>query len=185
MVSRAVPATDADAYRAAFRGSAMTRAKLPMLERNAAVVSGNVGTADDADVLTQPLAGPESPGRGHAASADPDPRVAHAEHDAVGRGGIGRAGHPKSALPPVARLGELARVRQQVEQHLLQLDAVGAHGERGVAPGGGVVRPLGPGPPPRVYSVRPAPPRIVSASARVSRPGAAPTSRAKSAASAS
>jgi epoxyqueuosine reductase len=46
---------DVDAYRAAFRGSAMERAKLPAMKRNAAVVLGNVGTAEDADVLTRAL----------------------------------------------------------------------------------------------------------------------------------
>ncbi|MBL0940089.1 MAG: tRNA epoxyqueuosine(34) reductase QueG [Gemmatimonadaceae bacterium] len=38
-------------YAEAFRGSAMKRAKLWMLQRNACVVLGNVGTADDLAVL--------------------------------------------------------------------------------------------------------------------------------------
>ena len=60
---------DMDAYRVAFRGSAMKRAKLPMMKRNAAVVLGNVGTADDVDVLTRALGDPEPLVREHAAWA--------------------------------------------------------------------------------------------------------------------
>jgi hypothetical protein len=44
----------------AFKGSPMKRAKLRGLKRNATVVLGNVGDADDVDVLTRggtPLAG--------------------------------------------------------------------------------------------------------------------------------
>lgn len=40
-----------DEYAAAFRGSPMKRAKLRGLRRNAAVVLGNVGTADDIALL--------------------------------------------------------------------------------------------------------------------------------------
>jgi epoxyqueuosine reductase len=40
-----------ETYAAAFKGSAMKRAKLRGLKRNAAVVLGNVGTPDDVDVL--------------------------------------------------------------------------------------------------------------------------------------
>jgi epoxyqueuosine reductase len=39
-------------YAAAFRGSAIKRAKLWMLQRNACVVLGNIGTEDDLPVLT-------------------------------------------------------------------------------------------------------------------------------------
>lgn len=39
----------------AFRGSPMKRAKLREPKRNTAVVLGNVGTADDVDVLTRAL----------------------------------------------------------------------------------------------------------------------------------
>ncbi len=35
------------------------RAKLPAMQRNASVVLGNVGTADDVDVLTRALDDPE------------------------------------------------------------------------------------------------------------------------------
>jgi epoxyqueuosine reductase len=54
-LAREILSMDVDAYRAAFRGSAMKRAKLPAMQRNAAVVLGNVGTAEDVDVLTRVL----------------------------------------------------------------------------------------------------------------------------------
>ena len=53
----------------AFKGSPMKRAKLRGLKRNAAVVLGNVGTADDADVLTRALDDAEPLVRDHAAWA--------------------------------------------------------------------------------------------------------------------
>jgi epoxyqueuosine reductase len=65
-LARDILAMDVGAYRAAFRGSAMKRAKLPMLKRNAAVVLGNVGTAEDVDVLTRALDGGEPLVREHA-----------------------------------------------------------------------------------------------------------------------
>ena len=40
-------ALDQDTFSAAFRKSPMKRAKLPRLRRNAAVVLGRVGTAED------------------------------------------------------------------------------------------------------------------------------------------
>jgi len=40
-------------FSAAFKGSPMKRAKLRGLQRNAAVVLGNVGTTDDVDVVTR------------------------------------------------------------------------------------------------------------------------------------
>ncbi|HEY4307210.1 MAG TPA: tRNA epoxyqueuosine(34) reductase QueG [Gemmatimonadaceae bacterium] len=48
-----------DVFRAEFQGSAMKRAKLRGLKRNAAVVLGNIGNADDADVLCAALDDPE------------------------------------------------------------------------------------------------------------------------------
>jgi epoxyqueuosine reductase QueG len=42
-------------FSAAFKNSPMKRAKLRGLKRNAAVVLGNVGTADDVGVLTRAL----------------------------------------------------------------------------------------------------------------------------------
>ena len=68
-LAREILDMDIDAYRAAFRGSAMKRAKLPAMQRNAAVVLGNVGTADDIDVLTRALDDPEPLVREHAAWA--------------------------------------------------------------------------------------------------------------------
>ena len=56
-------------FSAAFKGSSMKRAKLRGLKRNAAVVLGNVGTADDADVLTRALDDEEPLVREHAAWA--------------------------------------------------------------------------------------------------------------------
>jgi len=53
----------------AFKGSPMKRAKLRKLKRNAAVVLGNVGTADDVDVLRRALDDDEPIVREHAAWA--------------------------------------------------------------------------------------------------------------------
>jgi epoxyqueuosine reductase len=68
-VARAILAMDDAAYRAAYRGSAMKRAKLAGLRRNAAVVLGNIGSRDDEAALA-------------AAAADADPVVA--EHASWG-----------------------------------------------------------------------------------------------------
>ncbi|MEP6492618.1 MAG: tRNA epoxyqueuosine(34) reductase QueG, partial [bacterium] len=48
-----------DVFAVAFSGSAMKRAKLRGLKRNAAVVLGNVGTAEDIPVLQRALEDPE------------------------------------------------------------------------------------------------------------------------------
>ncbi|GJG87323.1 hypothetical protein tb265_25040 [Gemmatimonadetes bacterium T265] len=56
-------------FSAAFRGSPMKRAKLRGLKRNAAVVLGNVGTAEDVPVLVAALEEPEPLVRAHAAWA--------------------------------------------------------------------------------------------------------------------
>jgi epoxyqueuosine reductase len=61
-LARSILAMDDQTYRAAFRNSAMKRAKLRGLKRNAAVVLGNVGTSDDEPVLA-------------TASMDDDPLV--------------------------------------------------------------------------------------------------------------
>jgi epoxyqueuosine reductase len=66
-LARALLAMDDGEYRAAFRGSAMKRAKRTGLRRNAAVVLGNVGTREDAPALA-------------ATATDDDPIVA--EHAA-------------------------------------------------------------------------------------------------------
>ena len=56
-------------FSAAFEGSPMKRAKPRGLKRNAAVVLGNVGTAEDIDVLARALEDQEPLVRGHAAWA--------------------------------------------------------------------------------------------------------------------
>jgi len=56
-------------YAAAFRGSAIKRAKLWMLQRNACVVLGNIGTEEDLAVLEAMLAHEEAVVREHAAWA--------------------------------------------------------------------------------------------------------------------
>ena len=58
---------DQPAFSAAFRGSPMKRARLRGLKRSAAVVLGNVGTTEDADVLTRALDDEEPLVREHAA----------------------------------------------------------------------------------------------------------------------
>ena len=56
-------------YVAAFRGSAIKRAKLWMLKRNACVVLGNIGTAEELPVLEAMLQHDEPLVREHAAWA--------------------------------------------------------------------------------------------------------------------
>ena len=56
-------------FSAAFKGSPMKRAKLRGMKRNAAVVLGNVGAAEDIDVLTRALDEDEPLVREHAAWA--------------------------------------------------------------------------------------------------------------------
>ena len=56
-------------FSAAFRKSPVKRAKLRGMKRNAAVVLGNVGTAEDVEVLTRALDDPEPLVREHAAWA--------------------------------------------------------------------------------------------------------------------
>ena len=58
----------------AFSKSPMKRAKLRALKRNAAVVLGNVGSADDADVLSRALDDDEPLVREHAQWALTAPR---------------------------------------------------------------------------------------------------------------
>jgi len=52
-LSRELLAMSQAEFSAALKGSPMKRAKLRGLQRNAAVVLGNVGTTDDVDVLTR------------------------------------------------------------------------------------------------------------------------------------
>jgi epoxyqueuosine reductase len=58
-----------EAFSAAFKGSAMKRAKLRGLKRNAAVVLGNTGTTEDVAALERALDDPEPLVREHAAWA--------------------------------------------------------------------------------------------------------------------
>jgi epoxyqueuosine reductase len=78
MIARDILAMDTDRFRAVFKRSPMKRAKLRGLKRNAAVVLGNVGAADDVPALVAALEDPEPLVREHAAwaldrigSADP------------------------------------------------------------------------------------------------------------------
>ena len=68
-LAREILAMDDEAFRAAFKGSPMKRAKLRGLKRNAAVVLGNAGAADDVALLTRCLEDPEPLVREHAAWA--------------------------------------------------------------------------------------------------------------------
>ena len=56
-------------FRETFKGSAMKRAKLRGLKRNAATVLGNVGTLEDLPVLRGALEDPEEMIREHASWA--------------------------------------------------------------------------------------------------------------------
>jgi epoxyqueuosine reductase len=58
-----------DEFRAAFKGSPMKRAKLRGLKRNASVVLGNVGSAEDVPALAAALSDAEPLVRSHAAWA--------------------------------------------------------------------------------------------------------------------
>ena len=50
-MAREILMMEPDDYAAAFKGSAIKRAKLWMLKRNACVVLGNIGIADDRALL--------------------------------------------------------------------------------------------------------------------------------------
>ena len=68
-LAREILMMDAADYAAAFKGSAIKRAKLWMLKRNACVVLGNVGTAEDLAVLEAMLTHQHEVVREHAAWA--------------------------------------------------------------------------------------------------------------------
>lgn len=68
-LARELLAMTQEEFSAAFKGSAVKRAKLRGMKRNAAVVLGNVGDGDDVDVLTAALDDPEPLVREHAAWA--------------------------------------------------------------------------------------------------------------------
>ena len=68
-LARQILMMDAVDYAAAFKGSAVKRAKLWMLKRNACVVLGNVGTHQDLAVLEAMLVHEHEVVREHAAWA--------------------------------------------------------------------------------------------------------------------
>lgn len=68
-LAHAILAMDDEEFRTAFKGSPMKRAKLRGLKRNAAVVLGNIGSADDLPALVAALDAPEPLLREHAAWA--------------------------------------------------------------------------------------------------------------------
>jgi len=68
-LAREILAKTQEEFSAAFKNSPMKRAKLRGLKRNAAVVLGNVGTANDVDALTRALDDVEPLVREHALSA--------------------------------------------------------------------------------------------------------------------
>jgi epoxyqueuosine reductase len=68
-LAREILAMTQEEFSAAYKGSPMKRAKLRGLKRNAAVVLGNIGTADDVDALARSLDDPEPLVREHAAWA--------------------------------------------------------------------------------------------------------------------
>ncbi len=68
-IAREMLMMEPDDCAAAFKGSAIKRAKLWMLQRNACVVLGNVGTSEDVPVLEAMLAHEDPIVREHAAWA--------------------------------------------------------------------------------------------------------------------
>ena len=68
-LARGILGMTQEQFSAAFKGSPVKRAKRRGLKRNVAVVLGNVGTADDVDVLTRALGDAEPLVREHAAWA--------------------------------------------------------------------------------------------------------------------
>ena len=65
-LAAAILSMDDEAFRIAFKGSPMKRAKRRGLARNAAVVLGNIGTTEDVPALAVALADPEPLVRRHA-----------------------------------------------------------------------------------------------------------------------
>jgi epoxyqueuosine reductase len=68
-IARDILSMDEARYRAVFKGSPMTRAKLAGLKRNAAVVLGNVGSPEDVPALAAAMEDAEPLVREHAAWA--------------------------------------------------------------------------------------------------------------------
>ena len=96
---------DVEAFRLAFKDSAMTRAKIGALKRNACVVLGNLGNEQDVPVLRAALADPEPLARGHAAWA------------------LGRIGSDYAVARLRTRLGAEAHtwVREEIQSALDEL----------------------------------------------------------------
>jgi epoxyqueuosine reductase len=74
-LAREILAMTQDEFSAAFKDSPMKRAKLRGLKRNAAVVLGNIGDSEDADVLARALVDQEPLVREHARWALAQARV--------------------------------------------------------------------------------------------------------------
>ncbi len=68
-IARDILTMDDDRFRSAFKGSAMKRAKLRGLKRNAAVALGNVGTSADLQLLASPAANTDHLVSSHASWA--------------------------------------------------------------------------------------------------------------------
>jgi epoxyqueuosine reductase len=109
-LARELLAMTPEEFSRAFKGSPMKRAKLRGLKRNAAVVLGNVGSAEDADVLTCALDDPEPLVREHAAWALE--RIAARKGPAVRQGG--QALPSSHRLEQLPQLGEPAHPRPHV-----------------------------------------------------------------------
>ena len=94
-------------FSAAFKGSPMKRAKLRGLERNAAVVLGNIGSSEDMPALVAALSDDEPLVRGHVARA------------------LGRLGSASAAAALRGRLAVEAdaRVRGEIESAIRALVA--------------------------------------------------------------
>jgi epoxyqueuosine reductase len=98
-----------DEFSAAFRGSPVKRAKLRGLKRNAAVVLGNGGSADDVPTLVAALSDDEPLVRSHAAWA------------------LGRGGGPAAAgLRRRLALEDDPAVRDEFRAALAALEALAA-----------------------------------------------------------
>jgi epoxyqueuosine reductase len=68
-LAREILMMEPDDYATALRGSAIKRAKLPMLKRNACAVLGNIGDDDDLAVLSAMVQHEDTIVREHAAWA--------------------------------------------------------------------------------------------------------------------
>lgn len=105
-LAREILGMSPDDYLAAFRGSPLKRPKRRGLQRNAAVVLGNAGTPDDAELLAAALDSDEALVRAHAAWA------------------LGRLRGDTAARALRARAGieSIAEVREEISRALSALD---------------------------------------------------------------